>query len=63
MHGTIERGIVKSVADGQYTVASLDRDGITTPPLATLDESEYLAGDKVIYFIFPDGTGRILCKL
>lgn len=63
MEGIIERGIITAAADGRYTVASYDRGGITTPPLAALGGEGYSAGDKVIYFIFPDGTGRVICGM
>lgn len=62
--GIIERGeIMETVQDG-YRIVSFDRDGITTPPLKPLEEGQtYSDGDKVYYFIFKDGTGRIICKL
>lgn len=63
MEGIIERGIIKSAQEEGYTVASCDSEGITTPPLAALDGKKYSVGDKVYYFYFPDGTGRIICGL
>ena len=36
--GIIERGTILEAKDGGYTVASLDRDGIITPPLMALEE-------------------------
>lgn len=60
--GIIERGTVLEAQDGGYTVASLDRDGITTPPLKALEEGAvFNSGERVYYFIFSDGTGRIIC--
>ena len=56
--GAIERGEIAEVSGNGYIVMSLDRDGITTPPL---DEETYSVGDKVYYFYFRDGTGRIIC--
>mgnify|MGYP006873098553 CR=1 FL=1 len=59
--GIIERGKIISAEAGGYVIASIDRDGIETPPLAALHSGEtYSAGDHVYYFIFGDGTGRIL---
>ena len=62
--GLIERGkIIESEPEG-YRVASLDRDGIETLPLRPLEESRsFLDGDIVCYFVFPDGTGRIICGI
>ena len=63
-HGKIERGIITAVSSGKYTVASIDREGITLPPMAALfEETEYAEGDKVVYFSFKDGTGRIICMM
>lgn len=60
--GAIERGKILAVEDGGYTIASLDRDGITTPPLLPVSESDtFSPGDRVFYFYFRDGTGRIIC--
>lgn len=60
---TIERGIITGTEDGEYTVKSFDRDGIESPPLAPLDNESYTKGDRVYFFLFPDGTGKILCHL
>ena len=63
-HGIIERGKVIAVSDGKYTVKSLEREGITTRPIQPLfDGATYDVGDKVTYFVFNDGTGRIICDL
>ena len=63
-HGIIERGEVIEVKTGGYVIASADRDGIITPPLGPLESGHsYSVNDKVYYFIFKDGTGRIICKL
>ena len=61
--GIIERGEIVSVDQGKYKIASLDRDGIITPPMLPIDDKEYAVGDKVYYFYFKDGTGRIICGL
>ena len=63
-HGIIERGTVTEITAGKYTVASIDREGIVTPPLPPLmEENSFSVGDQVIYFYFNDGTGRIICVL
>ncbi len=86
----IERGRVVSFNSeaGTYTVASIDRNGITTPEIPCLTqktdldtirlcrgsdvlsewsrESDYttpMVGDLVFFFLFRDGTGRVICKL
>ena len=59
----IERGVILSASQGLYTVKSLDRDGIESPPIGTADGTTYQAGDRVYFFLFPDGTGKILCAL
>jgi len=49
------------VDDDKYTVASLDRDGIETPPIKALtDDDTYTVGDTVFFFLFSDGMGRII---
>ena len=63
-YGIIERGEIKEAVQGGYIIASIDRNGIVTPPIKALEEGQsYSVGDKVYYFIFKDGTGRILCGL
>lgn len=59
----IERGEVLNAQNDTYTVKSLDRDGIESPPIGTADGTAYQAGDRVYFFLFPDGTGKILCAL
>ena len=62
--GVIERGQVAGAETDGYVIQSLDRDGIKTPPLKALEEGQsYSVGDKVYYFIFKDGTGRIICGI
>ncbi|MDO4647634.1 MAG: hypothetical protein Q4B26_03205 [Eubacteriales bacterium] len=62
--GRIERGVVKEVTADGYIIASLDRDGITTPPiLSAYQNMTFEVGEKVYFFYFNDGTGRILCGL
>lgn len=85
----IERGEILTVEEDGYTVKSLDRDGVETPPirrLADVDyrgdvvrlnrepvtlldrgdaarEDRYEAGERVYFFLFRDGTGKILCRM
>ena len=59
----IERGEVLTSEQGLYTVKSLDRDGIESPPIAAINSTVYQAGDRVYFFLFRDGTGKILCTL
>ena len=58
----IERGKVISAGEKGYTVASLDRPGIEAPEIKTIDGSTYTVGDTVYFFLFLDGTGRIICS-
>lgn len=58
----IERGyILDAAADGGYCVASYDREGIETPPIKPINDNTYTEGDLVYFFLFPDGTGKIIC--
>lgn len=59
---TIERGRITAATEGGYAVASLDRDGVESPPLAGIDNTTYTVGDMVYFFLFRDGTGKIICK-
>lgn len=56
----VERGIIKAVSDDGYIVASLDRNGIVTPPIKAADEQVFDVGDMVYFLFFTDGTGKIL---
>lgn len=59
----IERGRVIKADPAGYTVASLDRDGIVSLPIGTVAEEKYIEGDRVYFFLFRDGTGKILCGM
>lgn len=61
IQGTIERGQIQRVSDDGYIVSSLDREGIVTPNITAINDNTYSEGDKVYFFIFPDGTGKIIC--
>lgn len=58
----IERGIVLTACDGLYTVKSCEREGIETPPIEAIGDNEYQANDIVCFFLFRDGTGKIICR-
>lgn len=57
----IERGTVISAGEKGYAVASLDRPGIESLEIEAIDGNTYTAGDVVYFFLFHDGTGRIIC--
>ena len=57
----VERGIILLVTEHGHVVASLDRNGITTPPIQSVDGTAYSVGDIVYFFLFNDGSGKILC--
>lgn len=59
----LERGKIAGIENGEYIVQSLDRDGIESPPLGTVKNESYQTGDRVYFFLFPDGTGKILCRI
>ena len=58
----VERGIVLSVSDAGARIASLSRSGIETPPLPAILGMAVCVGDYVYYFMFDDGTGRVIDK-
>ena len=59
----IERGTISCVAEGGYTVASMDRPGITTPTLKALNGGVYDVNAAVYFFVFDDGDGGIIGPL
>jgi len=59
----IERGIVTGAENGGYTVESHDRAGVTTPPITGILQELYAAGDRVFFFLFEDGDGKIIGKM
>lgn len=58
----LERGVISRSTEDGYIVQSLDREGIVTPGIWPVDGTEYQAGDRVVFFLFRDGTGRVLCR-
>ncbi len=59
----IERGTITEETEHGYRAASTDRPGIVTPPMTGIQGEKYAKGDRVYFFLFPDGTGKILCRL
>lgn len=59
----VERGEITGREQDGYTVKSCDRDGIESPPIQPMNDESYQTGEKVYFFLFPDGTGRILGRL
>ena len=56
----IERGEVLTDEDGMYTVKSFDRDGVVTPPIPAVYNVIPDVGNRVFFFMFNDGSGRII---
>lgn len=59
----IERGLVMHAVDGKYIVQSYDRTGLTTPPIEAINQKQYNAGDRVYFFLFDDGGGKIIASM
>ena len=57
----LERGVVEAVTAQGYSIRSEDRPGLVTPPLPGMGEEIYDVGSRVVFFMFDDGTGRIVC--
>ena len=58
----LERGKIAEVANGGYRVSNLDRPGLTSRVITGIDDTEYTTGDLVYFYLFRDGSGKILCK-
>ena len=56
----IERGVILTADVGAYTVKSYSRDGVTTPKIRAIGDKTYSVGQWVFFFLFDDGTGRVL---
>ena len=55
----IERGRIAAAEDGQYTVESCDRPGVTAWDLEAMG-GNYTVGDTVYFFMFEDGKGLVI---
>ena len=58
---TVERGKIAEVANGGYRVENLDRPGLVSGVISGAAGAEYTTGDYVLFVMFRDGTGKILC--
>ena len=54
----IERGVIRSIEAGGCIVESIDRPGIISPAIG--DAAGRQAGEQVYFYLFDDGTGRII---
>ena len=61
VQGFIERGRIAQATETGYVVESLDRKGIVSPPLSPIQNETYGENDLVLFVLFRDGTGKILC--
>lgn len=59
---TVERGKIAEAVSGGYRVSDLDRPGLTSGVITGIDNTAYTVGDTVYFFLFRDGTGKIICK-
>ena len=57
----VERGTITAIDSAGYIVASLDRKDIISPPLGAIG-GDYAVNDMVLFVLFSDGTGKIICK-
>lgn len=60
---TVERGRIVHVTDAGYLVVSLDRAGLVSGVITGTDDTAYQMGDMVYFFLFRDGTGKIICRI
>lgn len=58
----VERGTISAITADGYEVKSMDRNGIVAPNITGIHDEAYSVGDRVYFFLFRDGTGRILCR-
>ena len=59
----IERGVIVQEVNGKYIVQSFDRHGLMTPPIETINAQQFNAGDRVYFFLFDDGSGKIIASM
>ena len=63
MYGAVvERGIIRAADQKKYIVETLDRKGIESLQITALNGAPFAVGDIVYFFLFPDGTGKIICS-
>jgi len=56
----VERGEITKIENNLYVIKSMTREGVITPAMGTIDEKKYEIGDRVYFFMFNDGKGKIL---
>lgn len=56
----LERGEITEASAQGYTVVSSERPGIISPPISDMFGNDHDVGDRVIFFLFEDGDGRII---
>lgn len=59
----IERGVILSAQTGGYIVKSEDRPGVETPPIVDIHGGIHDVDEHVVFFMFDDGSGGILCQM
>lgn len=59
----IERGVIRRVTESGYIVQSYDRSGLMTPPIVDIHQRQHSAGDRVYFFLFDDGSGKIIASM
>lgn len=59
----IERGVIQRVTEDGFIVLSYDREGLETPQIKTVQNHQYSAGDRVYFFLYDDGSGKIICAM
>lgn len=59
----MERGEIAEKTDEGYRVKSYDRDGVVTAALPAMDGKTFGIGQKVYFFMFPDGSGLVVAAL
>lgn len=58
----VERGRIAQIANDGYRVENLDRRGLTSRAVEAMDNTEYAVDDIVLFVMYRDGTGKILCR-
>ncbi len=59
----IERGLITDKTSVGYIIKSIDRTGIITPAIESSGQELYTVGELVNFYLYSDGTGRIICGL
>ena len=59
----IDRGEIVLADPNGYVIESYGRYNLRTPKIRAIGNEEYQAGDRVYFFLFDDGDGKILGKM